>query len=180
MTIHPSPIQGLNSKSSPKITETLPGTVVRSLSLYLSLTLLTGCISFGVKSGEVFVDQPVMARGVDEQSNPVAPTTIFKTTDKRIYCTISTRGPDNIRLGARWYYGDKLISDKIIDFGTQRRGSWWLEVALGILLDYERRWENLQERSPSQEGSGYSRGSAIRLFRILLRGLRKRNASYPR
>ncbi len=36
-----------------------------------------------------------------------------------------------MRLGARWYYGDKLIYDKLLDLGKLRRVKWWLEMAPG-------------------------------------------------
>jgi len=72
-----------------------------------------------------------MAKGVDEQGSPIEPMTVFKRTDKQIYCTISIRGPEGVHLGARWYYGDKLISDYVIDFGKRQHGFWRLETKAG-------------------------------------------------
>lgn len=108
--------------------------ILRAMLSFVIFFPFTGCVSIDFnpnRSGEVYINEPVMAKGTDEQHNPIEPTTIFKTTDKRIYCTISVEGPEGVRLSARWYYGEKLIYDKMIDLGKQRRGAWWLKVAPG-------------------------------------------------
>lgn len=108
---------------------------IRSLLAMLTVLVgLSGCLSIGPnleRSGSIFIEDPVMAKATDDQNNPIDPTTAFKTTDKRMYCTISIKGPDGVRLGARWYYGDRLITDQVIDFGTQRRAAWFLESPPG-------------------------------------------------
>ncbi len=95
---------------------------------------VSGCLGFVPnldRSGPVYIDEPVTARGVDSDDNPIDLTRDFRATDKRIYCTVPIRGPDGVRLGARWYYGDKLIYDKMLDLGKLRRATWWLEMQPG-------------------------------------------------
>lgn len=105
--------------------------VMQLIILVMLPVVMSGCIRIArdpERSGTIYVGEPVMSKAIDERGDPIEPTTVFKTTDKRIYCTIDIRGPDHVRLGARWYYGDKLIYDRVIDFGRQRRGGWWVDV----------------------------------------------------
>jgi hypothetical protein len=101
--------------------------LVAALLLIFTATACLGIRINPGRSGDIYLDDPVMAKGADAQSGPIDRTNVFRSTDDRIYCTISIRGPDGVHLGARWYYMDKLITDRVIDLGTQRRGAWWLQ-----------------------------------------------------
>ncbi len=106
------------------------------IATFFNLSIwLAGCVRISPildRSGAIYIEEPIMAKGADDQGNPKEPTSIFTTADKRIYCTVAIRGPDHVKLGARWYYGDKLIgTEQWIDLGTIHRGVWWLEMAPG-------------------------------------------------
>ncbi len=108
--------------------------LVRSVGVSFCGFLLASCIPLLVapdRSGAVWIDEPAVATAVDDRGGPIDPTTSFRATDQRIYCTVAIRGPDGVRLGARWYYGDKLIYDKMLDLGKLRRATWWLEMGPG-------------------------------------------------
>jgi len=106
--------------------------------LFISIVFLGGCGSLAPNlqySGTIRIEDLVMAKSVDSQNNPIDATTTFKATDPRIYAAVSIQGPDDVKLGARWYRGNKLLGpDQWIDLGAQRNGSWWLEPAPGEVL----------------------------------------------
>lgn len=107
--------------------------IIRVLLIAGALSLLIGCF-FSVNPPsieKIQLEDPVMAKAVDENNNPIQPTTTFKTTDKRIYASICTREPSRVRLGARWYFTDKLITDQVIMLDNQRCGAWFLESPPG-------------------------------------------------
>lgn len=98
------------------------------------MILLTGCFGITVNSGSsgtVKITELVMAKDVTSDGNPIEPALEFNTNDKRIYCIVGVTGPENVRIGSRWYFGDKLIYDRMLSLGTQRRGTFWLDMAPG-------------------------------------------------
>ncbi|MGB8646186.1 MAG: hypothetical protein WCF84_13190 [Anaerolineae bacterium] len=123
--------------------------------VFVLMIALVGCLGIDVdsnRSGQVYIEDPVMAKGIGEDRNPLDPTNVFKTTDARIYCTIAIQGPDHVKLGARWYYGDQLISsDQFIDLGTRHRGAWFLQASPGQnLMPGDYRVEIFSVKSPDK------------------------------
>ncbi len=104
--------------------------------LFLLLVMLTatGCVnfySFPLRSDSISIEEPVMARGIDEEGNPVEPTSVFGRADRQIYCVVAFRGPENLHLGARWYYGEVVVADYVINLGKRQHGFWQLTTKQG-------------------------------------------------
>ena len=103
---------------------------ILQLMTLLTLAVMLGSCTIAVnpdRSGTIYIGDPVTSRGSDDQGVPLDPTKTFKTSDKKIYCTVTIQGPNGVRLGARWFYEDKLVHDVILDYGTHRIGVWSLE-----------------------------------------------------
>lgn len=106
--------------------------ILRLFSAVLLFPFLISCLSLGISPPQsISLPDPVMAKAVDANNKPLEPTTVFKTTDKRMYATICPQGPDHIHLGARWYNGNTLITDQTLDLFNQQCGSWYLESPPG-------------------------------------------------
>lgn len=124
----------MNLPKMGKMVREIGRTTARTLGMFLGILLVSSCVPFGLlpeRSGPIWLDEPVLARGLSEQGEPIDATILFRTSDSRIYCSVKMQGPDGVRLGARWYYGDKVIYDRVLDLGTKRRATWWLEVSPG-------------------------------------------------
>jgi hypothetical protein len=73
---------------------------IASLFVLVFISTTGGC-EFSVSTASITNAQ--MAKGIDEQSNPVDPTTVFSTTDKAFYCTADLdNAPDGTHIKAVW------------------------------------------------------------------------------
>jgi hypothetical protein len=79
-------------------------TAVRNLiaaMFAVALLMTTGGCEFNVSTANIQNAQ--MAKGVDEQNNPVDPTTVFSTSDNIFYCVAELgNAPDGTHVKAVW------------------------------------------------------------------------------
>jgi len=74
------------------------------------------------ESGAVWLDDPVMASGIDVQRlEPVDVRTTFPITTTKVYCFERIKGPERVILGVHWYKDDELIAQNTIEFGPERK-----------------------------------------------------------
>lgn len=104
-------------------------TTMRTLGLTVGMVclvlLLTSCNTSG-PNGPVWLDDPVITTGLDAKGEPIDTVTELDTGVDRVYCFLRIRGPENTKLGVRWFYEDQQILQGGIDFGAERKGSAFL------------------------------------------------------
>ena len=104
-------------------------TTMRALGLTVEILclviLLTSCNTSGA-SGPVWLGDPVITTGLDAKSEPIDNVTELDAGVDRVYCFLRIRGPENTKVGVRWFYEDQQILQGGIDFGAERKGSAFL------------------------------------------------------
>jgi hypothetical protein len=89
-------------------------------TVLVALLAMTAC---GAKADNtISVKSVTLAEGLDENYQAVNPTTQFAPTDT-IYVSVDVAGrPTQGTLNGKFYYGDQLISEAVLDFSTVNQG----------------------------------------------------------
>ncbi len=89
------------------------------ISVVAGLFLLAAC---GSKEEGVTVKSVTLAEGLDENYQPINPTTQFYPSDV-IYVSVQVEGaPKSGIMTGQFYYYDQLISEASVDFSTVNEG----------------------------------------------------------
>ncbi|NMC28636.1 MAG: hypothetical protein GYA45_01020 [Pelolinea sp.] len=86
----------------------------------LSIILLAAC--GGKKEEGITVENVTLAKNLDENYQPVDPTTQFGPTDI-IYVSVEVKGrPETGIITGKFYYGDQYISEASVDLSSVNEG----------------------------------------------------------
>ncbi len=92
------------------------------LGLLITLFMLVSCNTPGER-GPVWLGDPVITSGLDQNGNPVDSVEIFDKDVKTVYCYMTIKGPKNFKIWVRWYFEDEFVAEQFVDFGEQRKAA---------------------------------------------------------
>ncbi|WP_347245954.1 hypothetical protein [Thermogutta sp.] len=82
-----------------------------------------------VEQGPIVVRDAFLTTEVAPNGTTGERATEFPVDTPRIWCIVDVEAPKPVRVGVRWYYGEKLLWDHIQV--VERRGGWYIEPPPG-------------------------------------------------
>ena len=88
----------------------------------LLLLAISACAPKAADTTTVTIKSVTLAENLDQNYQPVNPKTQFLSTDT-IYVSVDVAGRPKVgTLNGKFYYGDQLISEAVLDFATVNQG----------------------------------------------------------
>lgn len=94
-----------------------------TLIVIILLFLLSACRNGNGSdvNGAVWLDDPIMTSGINEDMEPIDERDTFPLSTTRVYCFERIKGPEKVVLGVKWYKDEKLIAKNPIEFDKGRK-----------------------------------------------------------
>lgn len=95
---------------------------IQQLPLLLLVLLLTSCNVSGNR-GAVWLGDPVITTKLDKTGEPIDSAATLPNDTTIVYCYLSIKGPEGVKLFVRWYHEEQMVVEQFIDFGKERKAA---------------------------------------------------------